>query len=287
MTHRSDTGLHASALRVTNIPGTTRIRVAPPSSRDMSIELSGPEAVLKDISWEVRGGTLHITGPEGGGGGMIISSSGSGDVFIGSRSVSVVRGGRGVSVVSSGQQTVISTGGRNRTIIVDGKVVSGPGAGAGEPGEAELTVRVPEGTPVQIADDGDGTYEIIDTRGSLDLKLEGSSQVRAGLVDATRIAIGGSADVGIARVNGSFRASISGSGQVQAGGGEVGQLRLSISGSGFIGFAGTAADADLDVSGSGRIRVDTVTGALNRDVSGSGSIDVRVQPRRSAGSFWS
>jgi hypothetical protein len=289
MTNRSGTGLRASALRVANIPGTTRIRLAPPSQTGMSIELSGPEAVLKDISWEIRGDTLHITGPEsGGGGGTIISSFGSGDVFIGGRSVSV-RGGRGVSVVSAGRQTVISTGGRGGTVIVDGKIVSGPGSGAegGEPGEAELTVSVPEGTPVQIADNGDGTYEIGDTRGKLDLKLGGSSQVRAGHVDATRIAVDGHADIIIARVNGSFRVSISGSGRVQADGGEVGQLRLSISGSGFTGFAGTAADADLDVSGSGRIRVDTVTGSLNRDVSGSGSIDVRVQPRRSAGDFWS
>jgi hypothetical protein len=297
MAHRSDTGLAATTLRVTNIPGITHIKLAQPSATGMAIELSGPESILKDISWEVRHGVLHVTGPRGGGGGVTITSSfgpggkyrvsgGGGDVFIAGRGVHI--GSRGMSVTSSGDMTVISTGrrGGSRTVIVDGKVVSGPGAGADEPGEAELTVFVPQGAAIQVSDDGDGTYDIGDTRGSLDLKIEGSSQVTAGAVGAARVSVGGHADIDISAVNGSLRASIAGSGSVKARRGEVAQLNLSVSGSGSIAFGGTAGDADLDVSGSGQIRVDTVTGSLQRDVSGSGRIDVREQPRRSAEDFW-
>jgi hypothetical protein len=280
MAHRSDLGLSASRLRVTNIPGTTRVRLAQPSATQMAIELSGPESLIKDISWEVRDGTLHVTGPAGGGGTIISSGPGF---------QSVIRGSRGGMIVSSaGGQTVISTGGRGGQVIVNGKIVSGPGAGgAAEAGEAELTVYVPEGTPVQVADDGAGNYELNDLRGTLDLKIEGHSQVRAGVMRATRISIGGSGGVEIAAVLDALRVNISGSGHVDVAAGEVGQLTASISGSGRVSYAGTAADADLDVSGSGRIRVDTVTGSLHRDVSGSGRIDVREQPRRSRDDFWS
>jgi hypothetical protein len=287
MAHRSDTGLSARTLRITNIPGKTRVKLASAGTRTMAIELSGPEAILKDISWKVRDSVLHISGPETGGGGVMISNFSSGDMTVhGGRAGSVIIGGRGVSVVSAGRRTVISTGRRRSTVIVDGKVVIGPGAGADDPGEAELTVHVPAGSAVQVSDDGAGAYEIGDTNGPLDLKIEGFSQIRAGAVSAARIAIGGSAEISLASVSDEFRVSIAGSGSVRASHGDVSLLRLSVSGSGSIAFGGTAAEADLDVSGSGRIRVDTVTGTLRRDVSGSGRIDVRQQPHRSASDFW-
>ena len=249
MTHRSDTGLAATTLRVTNIPGTTRVKLASPGRRDMAIELSGPEAVLNNISWQVRGGVLHISGTDNAGGNIVVSDSGPGfrsrmtvrggrgGVVIGGRGGMVVSGG-GTVMTSGGGQTVISTGGRGGTVIVDGKVVSGPGAGQdAEAGEAELTVFVPEGTPAQIADDGSGNYELGDLRGTLDLRIEGFSQVRAGALTATRIRIGGSAEIEIASVLDALRADIAGSGRISVLAGEVGQLRLSVSGSGQIGRA--------------------------------------------------
>lgn len=298
MTHRSASGLHASRLRLTNIPGTTQVRPGPPGTMDLTLD--GPETLVKDISWEVRDGTLHITGPASeGGGGITINSGGI-----------TVRGGRGV-VIGSGivsesiynehtdryrlhrlgdfggrRRTVITTDGTSQ-VIVNGKVVSGPGAGEpAETGAVELAVTVPAGTGVQISGDCAGSYELGGIRGTLDLQLQGAVVVRAGVMRATRAEITGSARVTIASVLDALRADITGSGSIDAKAGEVTELDLDVTGSGRATFAGTARDADLDVTGSGRIRVDTVTGRLRRDVTGSGRIDIREQPRRARDDFW-
>lgn len=280
MTERTARNLAAARLRLTNIPGTARVLIS--DEPGMSLDLAGPDKMLADVRWEVRDGTLHVEGPKFGGGGVtMVSSFGPG------RGSTVIRGGSvmvsGVSVVSAGRQTVITTGGGQ--VIVNGKVI-GPDCGGGEPGIVELTVRVPHGTPVGIADDGAGSYEIGSTRGTLDVRFGGGGSLSAGEVDATRIGVRGSGDVQIASVQRALRADVAGSGDIRVSSGQVGQLQVSIAGSGDVTFGGTAQDADLSVAGSGDIRVDTVTGSLRKNVSGSGDIDVRVQPARSADDFW-
>lgn len=293
MTTRSEQGLAARTLRLSDIPGT--VRVLPGDGPGMAFELTGPARLTDSVTWKILGDVLHISGPAGGGGVSVMTNVfgpgghsmsvragrgivvGDGDVFV---------SGRGQTVVSSGRQTVISTGGRGGTVIVDGKVVSGGDGEPGEAGELELTVHVPSGSPVQISDDGDGNYELGATGGPLDLKLGGANRVRAVTAETARVHIGGHSEVILGSVSRSLHIDISGSGTVQARQGSVGQLRVSVSGSGQVAFGGTAASADLSVSGSGRVRADTVTGTLRRNVSGSGSIDVRVQPARSADDFW-
>lgn len=279
MTQRTARNLTAERLRLTNIPGTARVRVG--DGPGISLELSGPGKLADDVSWQVREGTLHVEGPEGAGGGVTMISSfgpGGGSTVIRSHGGSMVISGG--SVISAGRQTVITGGG---PVIVNGKLVD---AGDGE-GEVTLTVTVPAGTPVAVADDGAGAYEVGSTLGALDVKLGGGARVSAGDVDAARVAVRGSGDVRVASVRRSLRADVTGSGDVRVRGGQVGQLQVTVTGSGDVTFGGTAQEADLSVTGSGSIRVDAVAGALRKNVSGSGDIDVRVQPARSADDFWS
>ena len=299
---RTARGLTATKLRLTNIPGTTRVKLG--TGPGMDLEVNGPGDLTKDITWQVRGDTLHVTGPDTGGGGTVMVNTfgpggsrmtvrgvggamviGAGDMVISGRGGTIIGSGRS----GAGGDMVINTGGRGRRVIVDGKVVSGTGTGepVSDPGDVELTVYVPAGSAVQVADDFDGAYEVEGIGGTLDVKLEGSSNVNAGAMDATRISISGHSEVGITSVQRVLRVDISGSGSVTVRQGNVSELKASISGSGQVAYGGVASDADLDVSGSGRIRVDTVTGTLRRDVSGSGRIDVRQQPDRSADEFWS
>lgn len=299
MADRKADNLAATQLRLTNIPGTARVRVG--NGPGMSLVLTGPESLTKDVTWQILGDTLHVDGPElggavsvmissfGPGGSRSVISGGRGSIVVGASDVYM--SGRGIriggaGVFSGGDQVIINTGGHHQKVIVDGRVIA-PGDGeSAEAGEVELTVHVPAGTPVQIADDAFGRYRVEGTGGTLDLKLEGAVQVDSGATDAARMSITGSARVGIASVQRALAVNISGSGRVDVPQGSVGQLRVAISGSGQMAYGGTAQDADLDVSGSGRIRVDTVTGMLRKDVSGSGSIDVRSQPARSADDFW-
>lgn len=274
---RTARNLAAAKLRLTNIPGTARVQIG--DEPGMSLNLTGPDKLLADVKWEVRDGTLHVEGPKHGGAGITMISNGGRSTVI--RGGSIMIGG--ISMVSSGRQTVITTGGGQ--VIVNGKVI-GPDGGEGDAGTVELTVHVPHGTPVGIADDGAGDYEVGSTGGTLDVRLDGGN-VSAGDVDATRIAVRGSGDVRIASVQRALRADVSGSGDIRVRGGQVSQLQVSVAGSGDVTFGGTARDADLSVAGSGDIRVDTVTGSLRKNVSGSGDIDVRVQPARSADDFWS
>ena len=298
MAQRTARNLAAAKLRLTNIPGTARVRLG--DGPRMSLELTGPDALTNDIRWEVRGDTLHVEGPQFGGGGLMISSFGpggsvqvhagrgtvvsSGDMFVSGRGVVIggtsVRAGRG--------QTIINTGGRAGQVIVDGRVVSGEGAGEpAEMGDVELIVYVPGGAPVQVADDGAGTYEIGRILGTFGPQAGGQQPGHRR---------------GDGRHPGLRRRAQRNSGRLGAAGaagqhlrvrvftapeGTVTDLNVSISGSGQVAYGGVAVDADLDVSGSGHIRVDTVTGTLRRDVSGSGRIEVRVPPRQDRDDFWS
>lgn len=282
MTQRTARNLTAARLRLTNIPGSARVRVG--GEAGMSLELTGPEKLLADVKWEVRDGTLHVEGPKYGGSGTMISTfrpGGRSTVIRSHGGSTVICGG---SVISAGRQTVITTGGGQ--VIVNGKLIT-PDGGEGGAGDIEMTVLVPHGTPVAISDDGAGAYEVDSTRGTLDVRLGGGGSVSAGDVDAVRVGVRGSGDVEIASVQRALRADIAGSGDVRVRRGEVAQLQVSIAGSGDVTFGGTAQEADLSVAGSGDIRVDTVTGSLRKNVSGSGDIDVRVQPARSADDFWS
>lgn len=296
----------ASTLRLTNIPGRTRVQVAPPGATTMSFTLDGPAALLEKITWGARNGVLHIEGPapEKAGG---ISISG-GDI--------TVRGGSGIvigdGIVSEGiynadtdryrlqslgfgsrarshRVTHISSGSGDQ-VIVNGRVVAGPGSGEPDDavnGSVELTVTVPESSGTEIGDATASTYAVASTRGTLDARITGAAVIRAGAVRGTRVDVTGSGRVTVASVLDSLRADITGSGCVDVEAGEVANLDLNITGSGRATFAGTAQNADLDVTGSGRIKVDTVTGRLNRDVTGSGRIDIRRQPQSSASDFWS
>lgn len=283
MTQRTASNLAAERLRLTNIPGTARVRVG--DGAGMSLELTGPEKLLAEVKWEVRDGTLHVEGPKYGGGGTMVSTFGPGgrSTVIRSHGGSMTISG-GSSVISAGRQTVITTG--SGQVIVNGKLVT-PDGTEGNPGDVELTVTVPHGTPMGVSDDGAGIYELGSTGGTLDVRLGGAGSVTAGDTDAARIGIRGSGDVQIASVQRALRVDIAGSGDVRVHRGQVDRLQVSIAGSGDVTFGGTAAEADLSVAGSGDIRVDTVTGSLRKNVSGSGDIDVRVQPARSADDFWS
>ena len=127
---RTARGLTATKLRLTNIPGTTRVKLG--TGPGMDLEVNGPGDLTKDITWQVRGDTLHVTGPDTGGGGTVmVNTFGPG----GSRMT--VRGVGGAMVIGAGDMVisgpaaasgsgrlaraaqVINTGGRGRRVTVD------------------------------------------------------------------------------------------------------------------------------------------------------------------------
>jgi hypothetical protein len=164
--------------------------------------------------------------------------------------------------------------------------------------EAELTVRVPAGTPMRLAA-GSADVTVHGRSGAMDLRTgsstivldeiegelsarTGSGDLRARLVTGAATCKGGSGDVEIDRVGGDLTVTV-GSGDLRLGS-TGGTVRLR-SGSGTADIGSLSHDADL-TSGSGAMTVGLAAGVHARlDVrTGSGEVRTEMPLEHSAGS---
>jgi hypothetical protein len=94
--------------------------------------------------------------------------------------------------------------------------------------------------------------------------------------------ISGSGDMDVARGEGAFAASVSGSGNLVIGALAADSATLSISGSGDIEASGTAGTLDISISGSGDIDASGLTASRAKvSVAGSGDVTATVNGQAS------
>jgi len=99
--------------------------------------------------------------------------------------------------------------------------------------------------------------------------------VRSGpIASGLTATISGSGNLDAERVDGPFRARVSGVGHIRAPAGNVTVMEARIGGSGNVDFGGVAQSLEAQISGSGDVRVAQVTGEVTRRVSGSGEIRI-------------
>jgi hypothetical protein len=121
---------------------------------------------------------------------------------------------------------------------------------------------------------GSGRIETA-SAGSAELTISGSGNMRSGPVTGGLTAtISGSGDLDVARVDGPFRARVSGVGHIRAPAGQVTVLQARIGGAGGVTFGGVAQTLDAQISGSGDVRVAQVTGEVSQHVSGAGQVHI-------------
>jgi len=109
--------------------------------------------------------------------------------------------------------------------------------------------------------------------GAADLIISGSGDVRSGPVTSgLEATISGSGNLDVARLDGRFKARVSGVGHIRVPQGAVTAMEARISGAGNVDFGGVAQSLDAVVSGSGDVHVGDVTGSVNKRVSGSGEV---------------
>jgi len=147
-------------------------------------------------------------------------------------------------------------------------------------GSGQVHVRDLAGAPLEVRKSGSGQVRLAGTVDSLHARVSGSGVLDAGELSSASADLGlaGSGRMNIGQIRGDYvRASVAGSGALQAGG-AVRSLSARVAGSGSLDLAGlTTQDADLAADGSGGIRA-TVKQSLIAHGGGSGGIRVYGHP---------
>ena len=158
----------------------------------------------------------------------------------------------------------------------------------------KLTIRVPKGTPIEIAGNSAVRYEIGETRGPLKMTTAGAADLHAERITALDLDSAGAADIQIDRLDGpgvvalkgggdftisdgampSLHLESRGAGDVRVEDGQIGMLDISIAGAGNAEIHAPVQDANLEILGLGNIEVEQVTGKVNRKIIGIGNIQV-------------
>jgi len=156
-----------------------------------------------------------------------------------------------------------------------------------------LTIKVPDGTSLDISDGGVAHYTIGAVGGSLAMAFSGAGGVKAVNAKDLSLSLSGAGDAQIGSVEGRLRARISGAGDlsvehlhasateldlsgrgsVKAADGDAGTLAAKVSGAGNLALPSTAA-ARLSASGPGDIVIASVKGVFDAKLSGAGSLGV-------------
>jgi len=194
--------------------------------------------------------------------------------------------GRGVNhgtLVLSAPETTMSTANSNMTIAMV------PGARAetrigtvatqaqGEKADElpDVILWMPVGTPLTITG-AVGDWDIGSLTAPLNLEVS-SAQISAGAISRGRLAIRGSGDITVERVDGDLTTSIAGSGSIAVLAGQVDHLTASVAGSGAININAPADHADLNLSGMGSIDVAKVNHQPTVQISGLGTVRTGVR----------
>lgn len=156
-----------------------------------------------------------------------------------------------------------------------------------------LTIKVPDGTALDISDGGVAHYTIGAVGGNLAMSFSGAGGVKAANAKDLSLSLSGAGDAQIGDVDGRLRARISGAGDlsvdhlhasateldlsgkgsVKAADGDAGTLAAKVSGAGNLDLP-SAATARLSASGSGDISVAKVKGVFDAKLSGAGNLKV-------------
>ncbi|HMA51271.1 MAG TPA: DUF2807 domain-containing protein [Magnetospirillaceae bacterium] len=156
-----------------------------------------------------------------------------------------------------------------------------------------LTIKVPDGTALEISDGGVAHYSIGAVGGNLVLAFSGAGGVKAANAKDLSLSLSGAGDAQIGEVDGRLRARISGAGDlsidhlrapateldlsgkgsVKAADGDAGTLAAKVSGAGNLALPSTST-ARLSASGSGDIAVASVKGVFDAKLSGAGNLKV-------------
>jgi hypothetical protein len=134
-----------------------------------------------------------------------------------------------------------------------------------------VTVRLPEGTPVDI-DRLTGDLTVGDLNGPFDLRGVGALDATIGDVTIANIRVAGAADVELGNVAGNLIISISGAGDVTAGTSR--RADVSIHGASDIRLGAIAGGLDVSVAGVGDVRVESVNGPVDISLAGSGDVTI-------------
>jgi Putative auto-transporter adhesin, head GIN domain len=158
----------------------------------------------------------------------------------------------------------------------------------------QLTIRVPKGTPIEIAGNSAVRYEIGETRGPLKVTTSGAADLHVERITALDLDSAGAADIKIDRLDGPGVVSLKGGGEftisdgampslhlesrgagdVRVEDGQIGLLDISIAGAGNAEIHAPVQDANLEIVGLGNIEVEKATGKVNRKILGIGNIEV-------------
>ncbi|MEO5374553.1 MAG: DUF2807 domain-containing protein [Alphaproteobacteria bacterium] len=235
------TSFAARTLDVHDLMGRLTIEAA--ERADMQVVARGPKKAVDALLTKVRGDVLEV--------------SGGGDP---DSSVSVVQMNNITTVVTGGGSASVTIGGRDASVNVPPRP------------PLEVTVRVPRRTPVRIERASD-TCTIGDTGGPLRLGLA-SASVTAGRVGSVDLAVDGSGDVHIRRVDGDMTVALRGSGDVTVDEANIGALSVAIDGNGDVSIGGKVRTATLAISGAGDIRIKEVASQPKIAISGAGNVSV-------------
>lgn len=141
--------------------------------------------------------------------------------------------------------------------------------------EGRMILRVPANPTPNISNNGSGFGRVHLPLSDLDMKINGSLNLKCGSANIVNIKINGSGQVGIGQIKDSCTLRINGSGDIKVDEGAFNNLDAKIGGSGRIRINATVQDADLRVSGSGSIKVHRVTEQLIKKSRHSSSISVQ------------
>jgi hypothetical protein len=156
-----------------------------------------------------------------------------------------------------------------------------------------LTIKVPDGTSLDISDGGVAHYTIGAVGGNLTMAFSGAGGVKAVNAKDLSLSLSGAGDAQIGAVDGRLRAHISGAGDlaiehlhasateldlsgkgnVKAADGDAGALAVKVSGAGNLALPSTAA-ARLSASGGGDIAIASVKGMFDANLSGAGALRI-------------
>ncbi|EWY38076.1 hypothetical protein N825_15195 [Skermanella stibiiresistens SB22] len=174
-----------------------------------------------------------------------------------------------LSVASSGSSVNIASGFGARAVSQIGGFTLSSGD-QGEDDLPEVELWVPRGTPL-TATGMVGDWEIGDLKAPVRLDVS-SGRVTAGAVTDGDLSVHGGGTVAVARVDGDLDADLAGAGGITVGGGKVGMLKASITGTGSIRVQAPVERADLSISGIGSIDVDRIREEPTVRVSGLGTV---------------
>jgi hypothetical protein len=223
---------NASAVKIDGVYGKLDVTVA--NTDKVTVEVTGPEKRVAEVSVNTSGGTLVIEQNNSRDGRTwrgnddqiqvnVRLPAGTAleiDDFIGDGKVGDLRGPLEVDDIVSGSLTI-------------GHVTT-----------AKLSVS------------GSGKIKVGDIDRSLVVEIDGSGSVTTGSTQGeVKLEINGSGDIDIARVNGPVATSVNGSGDINLRAGIADPLAASISGSGQVTLDGVARNQAINNNGSGTVKI--------------------------------